>query len=358
MKKERIASLDCIRAVSALLIVLYHIVGIFQLNPGMDNFPLKAVTPAGNWSIMVVSVFFMISGASLYYNYPKVAIKGLVSFYFKRWKSVFPAFLLVWLCNYVETVVAYKNFFYAAEPKFLLLSLFGLDGYFVYLHPNFYYTGEWFLGAIVMIYALYPLLALLFEKIKWIMTIGISAAFAWLMIFNPFQIQKSWNLITCIFAFWFGMLFMKYRDQLRKKKFIGILAGIPFFLLLFLPLGIDETTVMVLSALFGYLFLDWAADYIFKVPPVRGFLLISSALSYEIFLVHHSLIYRFMDMIIRNGTYTMGGKEELLFTILIFVPIFLYAKALSLLIKAFLGTKLWKKIEGIFIKPQVSTEKA
>lgn len=353
MKKERIASLDCIRAVSALLIVLYHIVGIFQLTPGYDNFPIKAVTPAGNWSIMVVAVFFMISGASLYYNYPGVAPRSLLSFYFKRWRSLFPAFLLVWLCNYVQSVVTYKNFFYAAEPKYLLLSLFGLDGYFVYLHPNFYYTGEWFLGAIIMLYALYPLLALLMSKkrlVRIITTIVISAAFVWLMIANPFRITKSWNLITCLFSFWFGMLFMKHRDVLRKSPLIGILCGIPFFVLLFAPLGIDETTVMILSALFGYLFLDWAADYIFKVPPVRGFLLVSSALSYEIFLVHHSLIYKFMDYIIRNGTYQMGWAQELLFTILIFVPIFLYAKALSLLIKAFFGTKPWKAIEGVFLR--------
>lgn len=350
MKKERIASLDFIRAVSALLIVLYHIVGVFQLNPALDVFPVKAVTPAGNWSIAIVSLFFMISGASLYYNYPEVSPKSFLSFYFKRWKSLFPAFLLVWVCNYVEAAVTYKNLFYAAEPQYLLLSLFGLDGYFVYLHANYYYTGEWFLGAIIIIYALYPLLALLFKKIRLFSTIILCAGFVWLMIFNPFRILKSWNILTCLFSFWFGMLFMQYRSILRKTCWVGILSSIPFFILLFAPLGIDETTTMVLSALFGYLFLDWMADYVFKIPPIRGFLMVSSALSYEIFLVHHSLIYGFMDKIIRNGTYTFGTTQELIFTILIFIPIFLYAKALSLLIKAFLGTKLWKKIEGVFLK--------
>ncbi len=67
MKKERIASFDFIRGISALLIVLYHSVGVYQLNPGWDNFPIKAENAAGNWSISIVAVFFMISGAALYY---------------------------------------------------------------------------------------------------------------------------------------------------------------------------------------------------------------------------------------------------------------------------------------------------
>lgn len=348
MKKERIASIDFIRGVSALLIVLYHIVGIFQITPGLDNFPLKAITETGDWSVTVVAVFFMISGASLYYNYPKIEKGKLHIFYFKRWKSLFPAFLLVWFCNYIEAAVTAKNLFYAAEPKYLLLSLFGLDGYFNYLHPNYYYTGEWFLGAIVMLYALYPLLTFLFEKIRWIATAIITAAFVWLMIFNPFTITKSWNLISCLFSFWIGMLFIRYRETLRKFRFLGLIALVPYLIFELVPLGIDEITIMIVNSIFLYLFLDWVADYVFKVPPLKGFCLVASALSYEIFLVHHSLIYRFLDMIIRNGTYVFGPWQELLFTILIFVPIFLYAKALSLLIKAFFGTKLWKSVERLF----------
>ena len=352
MKKERIESLDFIRGVSALLIVLYHTLYIFQSNPILNCFPVKAIINNGDWSVTVVSVFFMLSGASLYYNYPEIKKGGLKTFYFKRWKSVFPAFLLVWACNYVLSVVGQKNFFYAAEPKYLLLSFIGMDGYLHHLHNNYYYAGEWFLGAIIVLYVLYPIVVKLFQKpvLRYITTVVLTIAFFWLMAFNPFLMNKAWNPITCLFTFWFGMLWMEYRKFFQRNWWVEALCVIPVLVLLFAPHGIDYTTCMVLASLFAYPFMDFIAKYIFMVPVFKWFILLSSGLSYEIFLVHHALMYKYMDMIFQNGTYQINARMEMAFVILILIPIFLYAKALSLLIKAFFGTKLWKRIEGVFVK--------
>lgn len=352
MKKERIESLDFIRGISALLIVFYHTLYIFQANPILDYFPIKAVIKNGDWSITVVSVFFMLSGASLYYNYPKIEKGALKTFYFKRWKSLFPAFLLVWGCNYVLTVVKEHNFFYAAEPKYMLLSFIGMDGYLQHLHPNYYHAGEWFLGAIIVLYVLYPLLAKLFEAhlTRYITTATLTIAFFWLMVYNPFLMNKSWNPICCLFTFWFGMLWMENREFFRKNWWIEVLCILPVLILWFAPLGMDPTTAMVLAALFAYPFMDVVSGYAFKVPVLKGFLMLASGLSYEIFLVHHTLMYKYIDLILQNGTYHVDALFELFFVILVLVPIFFYAKALSLLVKAFFGTKLWKSIEGIFIK--------
>lgn len=352
MKKERIESLDFIRGASALLIVIYHTLFIFQSNPILNCFPVKAVLDNGDWSITVVSVFFMLSGASLYYNYPKIEKGGLKKFYFKRWKSLFPAFLLVWVCNYVLTVIKEHNFFYAAEPKYMLLSFIGMDGYLHHLHDNYYYAGEWFLGAIIVMYVIYPLIVKLFEKktLRYITTAVIVLAFIWLMIYNPFLMNKSWNPITCLFAFWAGMLMMEYREFFRKHWWIEALCIIPLLVLLFVPLGLDTTTCMVLGCLFAYPFMDWIAKYIFMVPVFKWFIMLASALSYEIFLVHHALMYKYMDMIFQNGTYQINARMEMAFLLLVLIPIFFYAKALSLLIKAFFGTRLWKSIEGWFLK--------
>ena len=350
MKKERIASFDFIRGLCALLIVLYHTVGVFQLNPVWDNFPIKAENPAGNWSISIVAVFFMISGASLYYNYPKIERAGLIPFYFKRWKSLFPAFFLVWFINYIGGVVSHHNFFFNADPKYMILSFFGLDGYFYYLHPNYYSVGEWFLGAIVLLYALYPLLLFLFNRIKWIITAILGVIFVLIMLFNPFVIEKSQNLLVCMFSFWLGMLYIRYREQLKKHSWIGLLCIVPYILFEFVPMPFDHDLAMKIASVPLFLFLDWLSDYLFKAPPVKSFFLFSSAISYEIFLVHHVLISKYINLVSTNGTYLMNFMDELLITLLIFLITFLYAKALSLLIKAFVGTKLWKKIEGVFVK--------
>ena len=301
---------------------------------------------------MVVSVFFMLSGASLYYNYPKVEISRLKSFYFKRWKSLFPAFLLVWFLNYSLCVLKEHNFFYAAEPKYLLLSLVGMDGYLHHLHPNYYYAGEWFLGAIIVMYLFYPLFTRLFEKktLRLITTVVIFVAFLWLMRFNPFLINKAWNPITCTFTFWCGMLIMEYRDFFKKNWWIKAASIIPALILLFVPLGWDTAFMMVIASPFCYLFMDWISSCIFFVPPLKSFVMLASTLSYEIFLVHHSLMNKYIDIIMDNASYHIDAKLELVFLILVLIPIFFYAKALSLIIKCFQGTKLWKTLEGFFLK--------
>lgn len=352
MKKERIESLDFIRGVSALLIVLYHTLFIFQSNAVLNCFPIKAILPNGDWSVAVVSVFFMLSGASLYYNYPKLDLKDLKTFYFKRWKSLFPAFLLVWFYNYFLNVVVNKDFFYGAEPKYLLLSLIGMDGYFHYLHDNYYYAGEWFLGAIIILYLLYPIVLKLFEKplVRYITTGVITVAFFWLMVFNPFLMNKAWNPITCLFTFWFGMIWMENRKFFHSYWWMEALCIIPLLALLFSPHGMDPSTCMVLASLFAYPFMDVISGYIFKVKVFKKFILLTGALSYEIFLVHHTLMYDAMNIIVQNNTYHVNARTELAFVILILVPIYFYAKALSLLIKAFFNTALWRKIEGFFTK--------
>lgn len=351
MSKERIESLDFIRGMSALLIVLYHALFIFQSNPVLNCFPVKAVINNGDWSITVVSVFFMLSGAGLYYNYPDIKKGDLKTFYFKRWKSLFPAFLLVWFCNYILNVIEQHNFFYAAEPKYMLLSFIGMDGYLHHLHDNYYYAGEWFLGAIIILYVLYPIVVKLFQTplLRYITTVVLTIAFFWLMVFNPFLMNKAWNPISCLFTFWMGMLWMKYRNLFQTNWWLEALCLIPLLVLLFAPLGMDSTTCMILASLFAYPFMDWISKYIFKVPAFKWFLMLSCALSYEIFLVHHSLMYKYMDMILQNETYQINARMELFFVILVLIPILFYAKALSLLIKTFLQTKLWKKIERVFI---------
>ena len=107
---------------------------------------------------------------------------------------------------------------------------------------------------------------------------------------------------------------------------------------------------MVIASLFAYPFMDWVSKYIFKVPVFKWFVLLASVLSYEIFLVHHAFMYKYIDLIIQNGTYHVNARMEMAFVILILIPIFFYAKALQLIIKAFFKTKIWTKFEGLFLK--------
>lgn len=75
--KEKILGIEFVRAVCAIGIIIYH---YFCHSVGDFKFLFK--TANSDWGSMFVTAFFVISGAVLYYNYPKV--ESLRVFYYKR----------------------------------------------------------------------------------------------------------------------------------------------------------------------------------------------------------------------------------------------------------------------------------
>ncbi len=150
--KERVKSFDLIRGLCALLIIFYHMIRLFESVPGWNHFPVPSGYVNGDWGHgAVVPVFFMLSGAALVLNYPSLQFKDLKTFYFKRWKSLFPAFYLVWFYYYVKTALVNGNPLFMGYPQWFLPTVFGMDGYTLYLHQNYYMVGEWFLGAVILL---------------------------------------------------------------------------------------------------------------------------------------------------------------------------------------------------------------
>ena len=84
MAKERDHSIDFLRALCALGIVLFH---FYCHTP--DGLPRLFYSYAnGSVGNTLVNVFFIISGYALYLNNPE--IKDLKAFYKKRFRSIFP----------------------------------------------------------------------------------------------------------------------------------------------------------------------------------------------------------------------------------------------------------------------------
>lgn len=328
MKKERILGFDFIRAVSALLIILYHVIRQFEIIPGWDHFPLSSLGPNGDWGhFTVVALFFMLSAASLLRNYPRLERKDLKRFYWKRWKSIFPAFYLVWIVCFVSTAVKNGVLTWGGQPYLILLSVIGEDGYAKYLGlPHDYYLiGEWFLGVIILLYLLYPLLLFLYRKVFWIATVGIFAAF--LLMYKE-------TFLTYVFSFWCGFLYLRFRDSLQKRKWIGLFSlGLALFFFLFpfpVLFAVQSTT---LSGVFFFVFLDWIAPYVLRLPPLRAFILYTSGLSYELFLVHHQVIFSISGYLTATIGTNFTVPQQWGFLVGVFLISFFLAQAVSLLIK-------------------------
>ncbi len=287
MKKKHCYELDFIRAVSAIIVVCYHFAcacDIFELK-GFRN--ILYVYPNGKWGEMAVCVFFMLSGAVMIYNY-RDKVMNTVDFYRKRWLSLFPMFYLMWLIMYTINVTKNGgNWFWGGEPRLLWLSLLGMDGYFYYLQRNYYTVGEWFLGAIIFLYILFPLLKKLFDRCRWQTSAVLLGAWGMVFFVDWFKIEPFRNMITCVCSFWIGMILMEYREQ-WKKYWYCFAAALCVCFLWKLPIG--TTLGMNLTAVTVFVVLYMLGGYVMKLPLLKKIVLTVSRNSYGIFLTHHVII--------------------------------------------------------------------
>ena len=156
--KKNITSIVFTRACSCLGIIIYH-----YFAHANGNYISYFRTANSNIGLLFVTIFFCISGTVHYYNYPKIF--SIKIYYYKKWKYIlFPYYI----CNiylFILFSLVSKKFIYKGPWNKIILNLFGLDGYLRYSYKlnvyNFAGIGEWFLGALIIIYILYPLLALL-----------------------------------------------------------------------------------------------------------------------------------------------------------------------------------------------------
>lgn len=219
-KKERLFGADLIRVISTIAIVFYHIgckiSSIVEIG-SMSRIPFLEWGGV-NCGDIFVTVFFILSGAMLYRNNRKV--DSLRQFYYKRWKSIFPTFYFVYGILFLKNVLTYKTVFYKGNPMSLLLSVCGLDGYFQCIIDNYYIVGEWFLGAIILLYLVYPILAKLAEKGIRSTTVILTCVYLMQVLLSTrtdvFGISSFRNIASCLISFWFGIVFMYAYDSFNK----------------------------------------------------------------------------------------------------------------------------------------------
>ena len=86
---------DFLRALCTLGVVTYHFsCTLIYYNINCNPHILYRFAN-GNWGLVFVTMFFMLSGALLYKN--NSTIMSYKSFYVKRWKSIFPMFYMAFL---------------------------------------------------------------------------------------------------------------------------------------------------------------------------------------------------------------------------------------------------------------------
>lgn len=324
------------RSFCAIGIIIFH---YFCHSKG--KFKLLYSTANSSWGYLFVISFYSISGNVLYYNYSK--IQSLKTFYFKRWKSIFPSYYICFTYFFIKNVFKYHKLFYNGHWSRLIFTIFGMDGYLGYRFKTYSLVGEWFLGSIIVLYILYPLLAWIMNKNILIIHFIVLSFYPLMYLTNFFIISNDRNIITCIYSFYFGMLALKLNILFFKNKIIFIIS---FFVLIFLCLiRISKFTLIYQIQGFAlFIVLIYIGEFLMLTRFKMIFKEIS-ILSYNIFLFQHRIILEILSV----NNPTKWYLHLILLGITIILTI-LCAKILFLVVNNFFKSYYFKKFESKFIQ--------
>lgn len=176
-------------------------------------------------------------------------------------------------------------------PTKIIISLLGFDGYFYYRNTsNYYLVGEWFLGAIIILYILYPFIntALLKKERN---VIAFIICLSLIPMISLWKIEPFRNILSCIMPFTFGIWFQKNRDRMTKAyvMVISIILFITFYLTpLILP---NYLTLNIMGCLLFTVMYSLGNVFMQNTWILQLFTIISG-ISYEAFLVHNRLNFK------------------------------------------------------------------
>lgn len=285
--RQRLFYLDLVRALATVLIVLAHFNNPFLAEDGrhlITNQPFGIYV--GSWG---VSLFLIISGSALAYTYRSPI--SLKTFYFKRFKGIYPMFWIAWILGTLYFFIDRGGHpINAASVKSVIWTVLGVDG----LASNFgiptaYLLGEWFLGFIIIFYVVFPLLNRGVEK-RPLITAGIVLALylaTLVLMRGGANFPASILLTTRLPELAFGIYLIRYVKKVPAWTVVP--AAIVLVVSTLLPTQIPEDVAVTFVGISSFLILVIVAEWI-AVRPVREIVSLIAKYSYPIFLVHHVVI--------------------------------------------------------------------
>lgn len=317
---------------------MHHILMDLYIVHPMHNLKLLEtfmIRPNMNLAMIACGLFVLISGATIAFNKRD---ESLCEFYKKRFTRVLIPFYIVYIIYFIIKVISLKTLsIYGEVPKWrFIFTIFGMDEY---ISANGIRTfslgiGEWFLGCIILCYLAFPLLYNAHKKNK-ILTFIVMTAYFLYINFNygryGFAIASHMNFFCQIYNFYLGILLIDKNVINKFNKsllFITIPVVLFFYLynvMLLIPDNIKTTIVIVSLFITFYEF----ESEIQKSDFLKKIINFFNKISFEIFLVHHSIIYQ-VDFVLNYRR--ISGIETLfviVFDLVLTIIIAMLVKGLS-----------------------------
>ena len=289
--EKRIQELDVLRVLAMFFVITYH----FGCEYALARLPfvnLFCVTSNYDFGNIAVTIFVALSGGLLYKRYGDIG-RDLKTFYVKRAKAIYPPFWILSLyipLSMIRHFLADGNPFFMGSPFKLLLTIIGFDGYARLFGVDTYaFCGDWFVGAIVMLYLLYPLLAKCYRKAPIVTLVTLAILYVSQFLF-PIKYDELFSAlpITLIFKFCMGFALIENLDRLRNRR-VAIAAGAIFLAITIVTIPgsrhMDYAGTIAAFALFAVVF--YIAPRLLRHNAVKVPVQKLAALSYCVFLVQH-----------------------------------------------------------------------
>ena len=304
--KKRYFAYDLMRATAMLLIVFYHMNCEWSARLMESPLVVTKIGAQGYLGWQGVSLFILVSGAAQCISYERCS--DLKTYYKKRWWSIFPSF-------YMAYFVCYLMGGFGGGVKLFDLSFLwtitGLDGYAsLFGIQSHYLVGEWFIGMILVLYIVFPVLYALVKRYpKPTLIVAILYYLVMVQLLgNTGRVDK--DILLNIVVFLAGIYLYRYVKSVSLRT--GVAAAVVLCLVVFVPL--PERVTWYLFAVEGIL---WylifmaagnALDRIKNLPCVilKKLIGMLSKYSYEIFLLHHVLITVSLSPYEQNTYYSVG----------------------------------------------------
>lgn len=302
---NRLHNLDYLRGIAALGIMIYH-----YLTWAFGEFSADAFM--GRVGVYGVSIFYVLSGLTLYYVYydkMQPSKEELVSFFKKRIWRIFP---LLWLATIAAIVLSKK----APDVVQLLLNLSGLFGFVQW--DKYFSTGVWSIGNELVFYVFFPFFILFTKRIKALMVVlslgilGLYLYFAFVGLSPQGLLHQQWrtytNPLNQVFLFLGGYLIGLFFHKAQIKDWaVVLLLCIGFGLFCFYPA--EGNTISIVVGIPRMVFtlcclLICIAFYkmTFQFPRfVHSPLTLLGEASYSVYLLH-PIIWALMGIVVKITT--------------------------------------------------------
>ncbi len=296
---KKLSFIDVLRVMSFAVIIFYHFAIDLEVK-GIYNFQKFGITFFNsnmNIVILSVSLFFIISGACLTLSVQKQKNVNWLSFYKKRITRILIPFYLAYIFDLFLEFMQYRVLPFPNDiPLWRVIFTFaGVDEYFTMLGTTTFSLGigEWFLGCLIMMYLIFPLLYTCMKKNRYVTILAATIYYIVLILTYNYNVPQHMNFFSKIYEFILGMFLIL---ELNKIKKWSLVITLPIIAVCFLGkpyIPVPQAFMNILLSGAVFCFAALCEDFISNRKHLLNILRVVSKYSFEVYLIHHFIIYWF-----------------------------------------------------------------